>query len=57
MSTSIFWKFVLLGVLTLGMASCETPRDYNRAAGWEQQRFDCNGDRVSNYPPYCHPVR
>ncbi len=57
MKKSMVLKLLLLGVLTLGMASCETPKNYSRSAGWEMQRFDCNGDRVSNYPPYCHPSR
>lgn len=57
MKNTVIWKWIVLGVLTLTLAACETPKNYNRAAGWEMQRFDCNGDRVSNYPPYCHPVR
>jgi hypothetical protein len=57
MKNRIWWKLALLGILTLGMTACETPRNYDRAAGWEQQRFDCNGDVPSFYPPYCHPVR
>jgi hypothetical protein len=57
MIKAIVLKAILLGLLTLSMAACETPSNYNRAAGWEQQRFDCNGDVASSYPPYCHPRR
>ncbi len=57
MAKSTIWKMFILGLLTLSLAACETPKNYNRAAGWEQQRFDCNGDVASNYPPYCHPSR
>lgn len=57
MNKGLLLKTLLLGSLVLMLTACETPRNYNRAAGWDQQRFDCNGDVPSNYPPYCHPRR
>jgi hypothetical protein len=55
MEKGLVLRTLLLGSILLALMSCETPSNYNRAAGWEQQRFDCNGDVPSNFPPYCHP--